>query len=99
VLTFDATVWEYDGPSAWHFVSLPADVADEVLEVASSGRAFGSVPVEVTIGRTSWQTSLFPDSRRATYVLPVKKSVRVAEGLSDGDRVTVRLTVAAPPQA
>jgi len=90
--SFTATLWEHEGAGAWHFVSLPNDVADRIAE-ASEGRTggFGSVRVEVTIGGSRWQTSLFPDDRRATYVLPVKKVVRTAEGLADGSDATVHL--------
>ena len=50
--------------------------------------------VDVTIGATRWSTSLFPDGKRATYVLPVKKAVRVAEGLGDGSPVRVTVVLA-----
>jgi hypothetical protein len=89
---FDASLWEYDGPGAWHFVSLPHDIADEIAE-STEGRTggFGSVRVEVTVGATNWRTSLFPDGKRGTYVLPVKRAVRVAEELVDGSRASVHI--------
>ena len=92
--TFAADLWEHDGPAAWYFVSLPPDVAD-AIEVEHGDRAagFGSVRVEVTVGRTTWRTSVFPDRARETYLLPVKKAVRTAEGIDDGSRVEVALAV------
>ena len=36
---------------------------------------------------------IFPDSKRGTYVLPVKKEIRGKAGLAIGDRVEVELTV------
>lgn len=93
--TFTAELWEHtEGPGAWHFVSVPEDDADEI-EATYGGRAagFGSVRVEVTVGATRWSTSLFPDRKRGTYVLPVKKAVRVAEGLVAGTPVAVELAV------
>ncbi|HEX6231492.1 MAG TPA: DUF1905 domain-containing protein [Jiangellaceae bacterium] len=93
--TFDATVWEHDGPGAWHFVSLPRECADEIDQrTAENSTAFGSVRVEVSIGTTRWSTSLFPDRPRGTYVLPIKRSVRVAENLVDGSVAHVELTLA-----
>jgi len=90
--SFEATVWEHDGDAAWHFVSLPEDVADEIAErSAGRRRGFGSVRVEVTIGASTWHTSLFPDGRRGTYVLPVKRAVRTAEGLAAGSSADVEL--------
>lgn len=93
---FTAEVWRWEQQAAWHFVSLPADVADEI-EAGAGQRAggFGSVPVTVTIGGSTWRTSVFPDRRRATYVLPVKQAVRAAEGIGAGDAVAVTLTVRA----
>jgi hypothetical protein len=49
------------------------------------------VKVKVTIGSSTWSTSVFPDAKRGTFVLPVKKPVRQAEGIEAGDRVKVAL--------
>ena len=92
--TFDAVVWEHSGAGAWHFVDLPEDDADDIEEFfGATAAGFGSIRVEVTIGSSTWQTSIFPDSKRKTYVLPVKKPVRRAEGLVDGSVATVELRV------
>lgn len=90
---FDAEVWEYEGPAAWFFVSLPHDVADDIDE-AYQGRTngFGSVRVEVRVGSTKWSTSIFPDKKRGTFLLPLKKQVRQAEGLDAGSTAVVELT-------
>jgi hypothetical protein len=94
VFRFRAELWEHEGPAAWYFISLPEEVADDIEErFGQFAGGFGSVRVEVTVGTTTWQTSLFPDSKRATYVLPVKKPVRTAERLSAGSDVSVRLAV------
>jgi hypothetical protein len=91
---FPAAVWRWDGPAGWHFVSLPEDIADEIEErFGSTAKGFGSVRVQVTIGATTWETSLFPDNKRATYLLPVKQAVRRAEQLSDGTVADVRLAI------
>jgi hypothetical protein len=52
------------------------------------------VRVDVTVGATSWRTSLFPDSKTRTYLLPVRKTVRVTEHLEAGDDVRAQLQVA-----
>lgn len=90
--SFVAPLWRWQGESAWHFATLPPDVSDEIEELtASTRRGFGSVRVEVEVGATTWQTSLFPDSTEAAYVLPVKRAVRDAERLAVGDPVRVRI--------
>ncbi|WP_091320010.1 DUF1905 domain-containing protein [Amycolatopsis tolypomycina] len=92
IIDFDAQLWEWDArrTDSWVFVSLPADVSEDVRELAAEPRrGFGSVRVRATIGATSWQTSIFPDGAREAYVLPLKRAVRVAEGLEVGDTCTV----------
>jgi hypothetical protein len=56
-------------------------------------RGFGSLRVRVTVGGSTWTTSIFPDSVRGSYVLPIKRAVRQAENLDVGDvaNVTVEL--------
>lgn len=86
----DVPLWQVENGS-WVFVSLPFDVADEVDEVTLGHRGgFGSVRVEVTLGPTTWRTSLFPDRKRETFLLPVKKAVRTAAAVDVGDVVHVR---------
>ncbi len=93
-MEFDSPLWLWHArrTDAWTFVSLPTDLADEVLDlVGDSTRGFGSVRVEVTVGGTTWRTSIFPSTD--TYVLPVKKAVRRAEHLDVGDVVHVGLAL------
>jgi hypothetical protein len=91
---FTADLWAYgDEPGSWHFVTLPVEVAHEVRDGAGPRRGFGSIRVSVTVGDTSWQTSLFPDSKSESMVLPVKKAVRVAEDLEAGEPCEVTVEV------
>ena len=92
-ISFQAELWLHDGDAAWHFITVPADVSDEIEAGTVRGDGFGSVPVRVTVGTTTWSTSLFPDLKRQAYVLPVKKDVRRREALSAGDEVSVELQV------
>ena len=91
---FSAEVWRHEGEVAWWFLSVPVEVADDLRELTEgTRRGFGSIRVQVRIGATRWRTSVFPDSRQGTYLLPVKKDVRRAERLDEGTRVTVALEV------
>ena len=85
---FDAELYLWDArrEDRWTFASLPTAVADEIAEVAEPvARGFGSVRVEVSLGTSTWRTSLFPGSD--TYVLPIKKAVRTAQKCEAGDTV------------
>jgi hypothetical protein len=94
VFRFSAELWRHEGTASWHILTLPPEVADELGGRADAGglrQGFGSVKVKVTIGSSTWSTSVFPDAKRGTFVLPVKKPVRQAEGIEAGDRVKVAL--------
>jgi len=94
---FDAAVYQWEGPAAWHFVTVPVVISDEIAaRTEGFTTGFGSVRVHVRIGGTSWATSLFPDAKQQAYVLPVKKAVRLAEGLDAGTIAHVHLELADP---
>jgi hypothetical protein len=91
IVVFDAELWIWDARrgDSWTFVSLPGDASEEIREQAGGPRrGFGSLRVRVTVGGSTWRTSIFPDSTRK-YVLPIKRAVREAEGLDAGDVATL----------
>jgi hypothetical protein len=89
---FTADLWRWKPDGSWVFLSLPADVSEEIRQQPRPPRpGFGSIRVRVTIGGSTWKTSIFPDSTSGCYVLPVKRAVRTAEGVDVGDAVDVRL--------
>jgi hypothetical protein len=92
-VAFEAELWIWDArrSDSWTFVSLPTDASVEIRELVErmSPRGFGSVRVRVTIGASTWLTSIFPDTTRGTYTLPIKKAIRRTEALSAGDVATV----------
>lgn len=92
--SFTSEVWLWNGDSPWHFVSVPEDIADEIADLMEGRlRGFGSVRVEVTSKDLTWRTSLFPDKKSGTYILPLKKHVREHLGCFEGSRVTIALTI------
>ncbi len=90
-MEFEAPLWEHDSVGAWCFVTVPADLSEDLRWSAGPPRGFGSIRVEVTVGASVWRTSVFPDKRSGCFVLPVKKAIRRAEELDVGDPVRVVL--------
>lgn len=88
-------MWLYPGETAsWHFITVPKKSGAEIKEThGKQHRGFGSLPVEVTIGHTTWQTSIFFDKRMGTYLLPVKAKVRRAEDLYDGETIEFKMVI------
>lgn len=93
IFEFSSRLWLYPGEGAWYFLTLPNDVADEIDDLVGERAGFGSIPVEVTVGASTWKTSLFPDKKSASFVLPVKKAIRVKEGIEVDKTVRVHLRV------
>jgi hypothetical protein len=92
VVIFDAELWIWEARRAdtWTFVSLPTEASEEIGDlVGGARRGFGSLRVRVRVGGSTWKTSIFPDSARGSYVLPIKRAVRTAEALDAGDIATV----------
>ncbi len=95
VWTLTEEVWLYPGESAaWHFLTVPKSAAAAIKEqFGKDVRGWGSLPVKATIGKTVFETSIFPDKRSGGYLLPLKAAVRANEGICAGMRVTVHLVV------
>jgi hypothetical protein len=86
-------VWKYDGYAAWYFLGIDKDTTRDIKAKVSQKKAFGSVKCIVTVGATTWRTSLFPDKQSETYLLPIKKIVRTREGVENGDRVECTIEI------
>ena len=92
--SFRGELWLYPDASGWHFITLPPDLSDEIKDEAAPFRkGFGSVKVTASIAGNSWATSIFPESKSQSYVLPVKKAIRTAAGIRAGDDVDVELVL------
>ena len=101
-LVHTAPLWRWTGASGsgtWHFVTIGGEAGDTLSATAlmrkleGTGRGFGSLRVQARIGETTFATSVFPSKSDGGWLLPVKASVRRAEGLSAGDTVQVFLEV------
>lgn len=92
--TIRAKVWLYPGMAGWHFVSLPKKQSAEIKsQFSMNRRGFGSLPVVVTIGKTSWKTSIFPDKKSGAYLLPLKADVRSKEKVEAGRTIRLRVQI------
>ncbi len=100
-LTHTGPLWRWTsstGTGAWHFLTIDGAAGEALSATALMRRleksigGFGSLKVTATIGDSTFSTSLFP-SKELGWLLPVKASVRKAEGVSEGDVVEVELDV------
>lgn len=87
-------VWIYKGPTAWHFVSLPKKISLAITDrYKKHKKGWGSLPVEVTFQKVSWNTSIFPDNKSGEYLLPIKASVRKEAGIFADDVLSLKIKI------
>ncbi|MEY4741303.1 MAG: hypothetical protein RL672_53 [Actinomycetota bacterium] len=93
-MTFDfkCHLERYPGASAYFVCYLPTEIALEIDQVTEGLRGgFSSVRVAVTLGATTWSTSIFKDAKRASYLLLIKKAIRERFSLEPGATMRLRL--------
>lgn len=88
-------VWIYPSAhAAWHFVSVPKKESSQIKkDFGTKTRGWGSLPVEVTIGQSTWETSIFPDKRTETYILPLKAAIRRSEEIFEKDTIAFTIII------
>lgn len=75
-------------------MGVPKAYSEQIKEqFGKHRRGFGSIPISITTGKTSWQTSIFPDKKSGCYILPIKSAVRKKEGLENGSRVSFTIKI------
>jgi len=84
-----------DNSGAWRFAHLPDDISVKIKEMQKGKlrRGWGAVYVKAQIGKSKWVTSIFPDRRSDTYLLPLKKQIRYEENLYDGIDIDVSIEI------
>ena len=90
-ITFDSKVIEWRGPAPFYFATTPDEITKELETTAGHlSYGWGCIPVNVTIGNTTFYTALIP--REGTYFVPLKAAVRKAELIESGSQLRIRLT-------
>ncbi len=90
-------VWIYPSSVAsWHFVTVPKKESAQIKKsFVGLTKGWGSLPVVVALGKSKWNTSIFPDSKSGTYILPLKAAIRKKEGIMADDVVKISFTIQA----
>ena len=95
--TMKSKVWFYEGKAGWYFLTLAKEPSKAIRKTFGPlARSWGSLPVTVTIGKTIWETSIFPERKSGAYLLPLKADVRRKEKIAEGDRITFSVVIRFP---
>ena len=83
-------LFEWRGPSPFHFIAIPQEISDEIKVVAKElSYGWGVIPVTAAISGVEFTSSLFP--QEGSYLLPVKDMVRKKANINLGDDVQATL--------
>jgi hypothetical protein len=79
--------------AGWHFLSVDkqSSTAIKAAHAPQARRGWGSIRINVKLGKSEWATSIFPE-KGGVYLLPLKAAVRKKEGIFADDSVTFTLT-------
>ena len=92
-LLFKGPVWYWPGPAPYYFIRIPPAESAEIKAIQHLATyGWGVIPATVTVGDTTWTTSLFP--KDGLFLVPVKLRIRKVLGLEEADTAEVKLEIA-----
>lgn len=93
LVTIKGEVWRYPGPAGWHFVNMNRRDSARIRELPwVKTVAWGYVRIKATVGKTSWNTTLFP-AKGGIYMVALKAAVRKIENIQPGDIVRIKIAL------
>lgn len=83
---FSTKVWKHsESPRAWYFMSLPKKLSSEIRKnLKWQEEGWGRIKAGAQIGNTHWDTAIWFDTKRKTYLLPIKAEIRKKERIEKG---------------
>ena len=85
---FEAEVWLWKSDARVALSHASTGCSDEIEDMPMSRGGFGSIRVEVTIGSSTWGTSIFPSKEMSSFLLPLKKPGACCRRAGCGGRVS-----------
>jgi hypothetical protein len=86
-LSITVKIWKWPGDMGWHFITIPREYYENIRGEYPKGM----VHVTATTGNISWNTALFPHTKSKSFILPIKKSIRIKEDLFEGEEIKIKL--------
>ncbi len=87
-------MWKHESPGGWHFVSLPKNISNEIREnLGWQEEGWGRMKARVQIDEQKWDTAIWFDTKRETYILPIKAHIRNKINLNTDTNINIYLWV------
>ena len=92
---FNATIWLHSfAKGGWYFVSLPKEMSKEIREnLKWQEEGWGRLKATATVKGTTWETAIWFDSKKKTYLFPIKSAIRKAKHLEIDNIIEVMLEI------
>ncbi|MFN0031887.1 MAG: DUF1905 domain-containing protein [Flavobacteriales bacterium] len=91
---FTTKPWQYEGKGAWIFVTLPEKLSNEIRKnFRHEEEGWGRLKVIALIGKSEWPTAIWFDTKRNTYLLPLKVDIRRKENVEVNSQVEITVFV------
>jgi hypothetical protein len=91
---FTSKLWKTAEAGGWYFVSLPSELSKEIREnFKTEEEGWGRLKATAKVGNVEWQTAVWFDTKKNTYLLPLKSDVRKKEKLVENQEVDVELYI------
>lgn len=90
-----ARIRRFPGHAGWHFVTVDKKQSNIIKTLFGNMHGgWQSLPVKVTLGMSTWRTSIFYSKNDGYYLMGLKAEVRKKEGVKEGDAVTFSIELA-----
>lgn len=70
----------------------PHDLSKQIRKTQSgSEEGWGRLNSEITVKESTWQTSIWFDTKHNCFLVPIKAAIRKKEGIADGSEIKIKL--------
>ncbi len=92
--SFKTNVWKHNSPAAWHFVSVPKNISEEIRTLFQQWEeGWGRLKCQAQIGYTLWKTAIWYDTKHQAYILPLKTEIRKKERIEIDDLASITIII------
>ena len=81
--------------ASWWFITISQDISDSIKKENfwKPRKWRWSIRVETTIGYLKRETSIFPDKKSGSYLLPIKASIRKELHIKESDTILATIKI------
>lgn len=87
---FSEKVGQHSAPGGWYFITVPKEMSKEIRALLKNEEeGWGRLKAVAIIGKSEWKTAIWFDSKKETYLLPLKLEVRKNENIEVEKQIEV----------